>query len=219
MPVNQPELQNHIWFTTAVATFRDKLPNFKIINVWGPNMSCLITNQVMFFWDGPSLVQPTVTRVWRSSSFRSMYISLYYYSSAKWNPSNTKSSSSPGGGKWARMQQTTHDGNGTLISFPRIPQHHRTSWRYAICRLSLCSGPSKDWQYCCLYWYQAACNTHLLRHTAWKPGCCVIHDGGCSQSPILTASLFFVTICSNSEQHLHSSCLGIIWQFSHMHLK
>ena len=61
MPVNQPELQNHIWFTTAVATFRDKLPNFKIINVWGPNMSCLITNQVMFFWDGPSLVQPTVT--------------------------------------------------------------------------------------------------------------------------------------------------------------
>ena len=51
MPVNQPELQNHSWFTIAVANLREELPNFKIINVWGPNMSCFIKNQVTFFRD------------------------------------------------------------------------------------------------------------------------------------------------------------------------
>ena len=48
------------------------------------------------------------------------------YSSAKWNPSKLKSSSRPGGGKCARMQQTEHEGRGTRISLPRNPQHHLT---------------------------------------------------------------------------------------------
>ena len=49
------------------------------------------------------------------------------YSSGKGKPSNWKSSSSPGGEKCALMQQTAHDGKGTLISLPRTPQHHLTS--------------------------------------------------------------------------------------------
>lgn len=49
------------------------------------------------------------------------------YSSRKQNPSNRKSSSYPGGGKWARMQHTAHDGKGTHISLPRMPQHHLIS--------------------------------------------------------------------------------------------
>jgi hypothetical protein len=42
------------------------------------------------------------------------------YSSAKRNPTNSKSSSSPGGGKWARMQLTAQDGRTTRMSFPTI---------------------------------------------------------------------------------------------------
>ena len=49
------------------------------------------------------------------------------YSSAKRNPTNSKSSSLPVGGKWARMQLTAQDGRTTRISFPTTPQHHRTN--------------------------------------------------------------------------------------------
>ena len=51
---------------------------------------------------------------------------MSFYSSANLKPSKTKSSSNPGGGKCARMQLTTQDGKGTLISLPNISQHHLT---------------------------------------------------------------------------------------------
>ena len=38
------------------------------------------------------------------------------YSSGNLNPSKTKSSSMPGGGKCARIQQTAHDGRTTQTS-------------------------------------------------------------------------------------------------------
>ena len=117
----------------------------------------------------------------RQFKYMNWYMSTYLtkqqpnYSPAKRNPTNSKSSSLPGGGKWARMQLTAQDGRTTGISFPTTSQHHRTSrrhetWReFFLLRLSYAVLP-----YCCLYCSQAACRTHLFKQTVRKPGLSVI---------------------------------------------
>ena len=84
---------------------------------------------------------------------------------------------------------------------PKIPQHQQVSWwpvsLYAMCQKSFSSFPSEA-LYCCLYWYQATCNTHLLVETAWNPGSCVIHCGCSSYSPLVTASIFLFCTASIS---------------------
>lgn len=121
---------------------------------------------------------------------------LFDHSSKKWNPSNSKSSSLPGGGKCARMQHTAQDGRTTRISLPSTPQHHRTSCRYAQCLSILCSGPSYAlFPYCCLYANQVACKTHTSKQTVRKPGLSVIQlyrSVGRSRSK---TSSFLSTIC------------------------
>ena len=47
---------------------------------------------------------------------------IFTYSSANLNPSKTKSSSKPGGGKCALIQLTTHDGKGTLSPCLEYPK-------------------------------------------------------------------------------------------------
>lgn len=42
-------------------------------------------------------------------------------------PTKSKSSSLPGGGKWALMHDTAHAGKVTLRFLPRKPQHQRAS--------------------------------------------------------------------------------------------
>lgn len=141
------------------------------------------------------------------------------YSSGNLNPSKTKSSSMPGGGKCARIQQTAHDGRTTRTSLPKIPQHHLANCLYAICRFCLCGGPSYASWYCCLYWYHAVWRTQRFKHTAWKPGCCVIHTGGSASPSASTDSLFLATTQSISEQQTHSWTRFNRWQFPHWHLE
>ena len=97
------------------------------------------------------------------------------YSSGKWNPSKTNSSSSPGGGKCARMQETAHDGNTTLISqwYPNtISQAGSRQYAYLICVL----GHLTLWILLPVL-VPGCLQNHLFRHIALNPGWSVMQDG------------------------------------------
>lgn len=134
------------------------------------------------------------------------------------NPSKSKCSSFPGGGKNARMHDTAQAGRGMRFRRPTYPQHHRTRWRYAICRYFASGGPSKALApYWRLYPIHRACKFHGDRHTAWKPGCSTMQAG---ISPVTSsASAIFCMISGSSLQHLHSTVVSIGWQLPHVHLK
>ena len=147
-----------------------------------------------------------------------IYRNWITYSSANLNPSKTKSSSKPGGGKCALIQLTAHNGKGTLISLPRISQHHLTNCLYATCRCFLCSGPSKAFApYCCRYWLQASRHTQTFKHIFRNTGLSVIHSG--MAIPSNSADSWFIdTQAGISWQQTHSSFLSIICQWVQRHL-